>query len=538
MVKRISSQILLVIGLVLALLFSIIFIHNQAYARKDTLIVGVPVSAPGADPDVSTGPEEFRIMMDLYESGIRWPLIPSTASGGKGVRVPDFRGVEPRLWESWKYSPDHKTLTVHLKKGIRSNFGNELTAKDALWTYQRWDALKAIGKFFLNTAIIPSAENVKLIDDYTFSITAERKNPMIMGVHFCGVHTGYHDSTEARKHATADDPWATKWLLQNNASFGPYSVSEWKPGDRIVLKSNPNYFKGEPPIKRVIRKVVPENFSRIAMIKAGTIDVAEDLTPKEIDSLQGAKGVKVVNIPGNMCLMLIMNQKFKPWDNKLVRKALSFAVPQNEIIKTAMYGYAKAMQSTGPSTYPASTPKEDFPYSYDPEKAKQLLKEAGYPNGFDCELSYNVLYPPDEVAATIVKTSLAKIGINVSLKKIPYGAFFTQLWAKEIPFGFYTIQGFVDDPFYEMHLMWRTNGLCNLYSYSNKEVDKLIEEGSAITDWNERKDAYKKIAKMVMDDAPVVWILERNYTIAIRDNIEGWNWTTWGGCYTSELNFK
>jgi peptide/nickel transport system substrate-binding protein len=361
---------------------------------------------------------------------------------------------------------------------------------------------------------------------------------MIVGVHFVNNHAGYHDSTEMKKHATEKDPWAMEWCKNHNASFGPYQVTEWKAGDRIVLDANPNYYKGAPAIKKIIRKVIPESFSRVSMLKAGTIDVARALTPKEIDSLQGVKGVNVINIPGNMCNMLFMNSKFKPWDNKLVRKAVSYAIPREEIIKTAMYGYARPMTSIGPSMYPMASSKNDFPYSYDPAKAKELLKEAGFPNGFDCELIYNPLYSPDEVAATIIKTRLSEVGINVNLKKIPYGTFFTELYRREIPFGFQTIQPFHPDCFYGLTLQWITNGFDNVYSYSDKEVDKLIEEGRGITDMEERTKTGRAIMKKVMDDAPTVWILERSYSYPMRDNIVGWNWTTWEGTYLSEVSIK
>lgn len=534
------NLICMITGVIMVTLLTVLAIPGslQAESKKDTLIVGVPVSASGVDPDVNSGPEEWHILGTIFEPAVRWPMIASNYPGGQGVRVPDFNKVEPRLWESWELSDDQKTLTVRLRKGVLSNAGNEFTTKDVLWTYQRWFTIKGVGKFFLDTANITNPDNVKIIDDYTFSLTADRKNPMILGVHLIYNHSGYWDSTEAKKHATAKDPWAQEWLKTHSASFGAYFIKEWKPGDRIVLEANSNYYKGKPAIKTIIRKVIPESFSRVAMLKSGTIDVARALSPKEIESLKNEKGIKVINIPGNMCNMLFMNAKFKPWDNKTVRQAVSYAIPREEIIRTAMYGYAKPMTSIGPSMYPMALPAKEFPYNYDLDKARALLKKAGFSDGFDCELTYNPLYPPDEVTATLIKSSLSEIGINVALRKIPYGTFVTELYQRDIPFGFQTIQPFHPDAFYGLVLQWITGGFDNISTYSNPEVDKLINEGLEVMDKEKRKEAAYTIIRKVIYDAPVVWILERNYTMALRDNIAGWNWNTWEGTYLSEVSFK
>ncbi len=274
------------------------------------------------------------------------------------------------------------------------------------------------------------------------------------------------------------------------------------------------------------------------MIKQGTIDVATELTPAQINSLKGASGVNVIDIPGNYTLQLQMNNKIKPWDNKLVRQALNYAIDQKAIVGTAVYGYAKPMTSIGPSMYPNATPPTDFPYTYNPDKARQLLAEAGYANGFSVELSYEPIYPPDEVTATIIQSELAKVGITVTLKSTPASAFETQIYTYAMPFALRWMMPFHPDPYYGFSLMWRTGAFDNTENYFNPEVDKLIDQGLSITDPAARKEAGYVIQRTIMDDAPVVFMIQRDYTVAIRDNIVGWNWTTCQGTYYSKVSFK
>ncbi|GAH37115.1 unnamed protein product, partial [marine sediment metagenome] len=303
-------------------------------------------------------------------------------------------------------------------------------------------------------------------------------------------------------------------------------VDEWIAGDRIVLKANPNYHLGEPAVKKVIFKVIPEGSSRLAMIKDGTIDVAYDLNPTQIKSLEGAPGLKAIHVTSNEDMVIIMNNKMSPFDNKLVRQAMNYACPREDIVQTALVGYGLPWKACIPMMYPASTPPEDFPYAYDLDKAKELLIEAGYPDGFDVELSYDADIGAHEVTGTLCKTSLAKIGVNVTLRKTPSGVLSTQLMAKELPFSFWSTQPLSSDPNYAVSLIYYGPAYTNWPSYCNPEVDKLIEEGKTILDPVERTEHHRVIQRMIMDDAPIVFVAEADYMIVIRDNVKGWNWNT------------
>jgi len=283
---------------------------------------------------------------------------------------------------------------------------------------------------------------------------------------------------------------------------------------------------GEPAIKTLIYKVIPESSSRVAMLKDGTIDVAYALSPSELTALKGAPGVKVIQLRSNEACWGLLNNTIPPFDNKLVRQAFNYAIPKAEICETAYLGMADPWQACIPSIYPDSTPPEEFPYSYDLDKAKELLVEAGYPDGFEVDLAYDTGIKAYEVAATLIKTSLAEIGVNVTLRGMPTGTITTKVQAGEMPFALWTDQPMMGDPMYSITLTYYSTSFINYEKYLNPEVDRLVDEGVGILDPEKRYEYYAAVQRIIMDDAPIIFAWEPHYTVAIRDNIKGWNWNT------------
>jgi peptide/nickel transport system substrate-binding protein len=494
---------------------------------KDTLIIGVTDTSPGIDCDIYSHPETWRLLPQVYACGLDYDYALSGQPGGPDVLTPVYGKIVPGLIDEWELSADGKVATFHLKEGVKSAYGNAFTTKDVLWKYQRAFALKAIGMYYATLTNFTSLDQLKIIDDYTFSVTIATPNPLLIDI--MTIHYNYwFDSTEAKKHATADDPWAQEWIKRNGScGLGPYTVTEWIPGDRIVLKANPNYFKGEPAIKNVIFKVVPESSTRLAMLKSGTIDVAYSLTSAEINSLAGTPGVNVIKLATNDTVWCILNNKIPPFDNKLVRQAINCAIPREQICETAYLGYATPWVTPLPGVMGDMTlSPEEFPYNYDLTKAKALLDEAGYENGFTVELAYDAGVPAYETMATLIKSSLAEIGVNVLLTKMTASALTTKVTSYEMPFALLDEMPQLLDPNYVCNNTFHSKAVTHYNNYYNAEVDELIEEGRAILDRTQRIEWHKNIQRIAMGEAPMAWTIQPMYLVAIRDNIKGWNWNT------------
>jgi peptide/nickel transport system substrate-binding protein len=528
---------LLIIGLVMVLVLSLVGacakpapapappIPAPAPPIKDTLVIGIAATPVGIDPDVNAEPAGSDIQGNIYDWGISLKFAPSTQPGMQDVMVPNLRekSLEGALIESWEMASDCSKCTFHLRKGVKSAYGNELTTKDILWKTERNFALKANGEFMYGVINITSVDSLKIIDDYTFELTPNKPTPLLAEM-WSNLYFPIWDSTECKKHATADDPWAHDWVALHGGGFGSYYITEWLAGEEIVAEANP-YAWRKPAIKKLIFRVIPESSSRVAMIKDGTIDVAHWLSPREIDSLVGVPGVKVINLQGNLDLHLVMNQGvFEPFKNKLVRQAIQWAIPQDDVVKLAYYGQAIPWKATIPSLYPG-VDTSGFAYSYNPDKGKQLMAQAGYPNGFEVDLYYNADFIPHETVAILLKDSLAKIGITVNLRKTPAGAFDTGVREKNFPFSLWNDYPCIPDPFYSYGLSYL--GIPHYHCYSNwtnAEIDAMIHKGYDIVDLKERYAFGHELEMKLLDFVGYGMICEQNYTDAIRDNIKGFNW--------------
>ena len=175
-----------------------------------------------------------------------------------GFTYPEFREQKmvPGIIEDRELSGDGKNAVYHLRKGVKSAFGNEFTADDVLWRVERAHAMKAIGSFLQNAANVDDPKQWQKVDDHTVRIVSDKPMPLICKI-LTNLYWYWYDSTEAKKHATADDPWASNWAANAVAAFGPYQIKSWEAGRRVVMEANPNYWQGVPAIKRIIYQVVP-----------------------------------------------------------------------------------------------------------------------------------------------------------------------------------------------------------------------------------------------------------------------------------------
>ena len=190
---------------------------------------------------------------------------------------------------------------------------------------------------------------------------------------------------------TADDEYGDNWIATHAGGFGAYKVTEWTAGKRAVMEANEHYWRGAPKIKKIIWLVVPESSGRLALLEKGQVDIAEELSPDEMLSLKDSQMARPVAVRGNRLMWLILNNKMKPFDDVRVRQAINYLVPRDEIVKNVYHGMAKAWSGVISDVTPGYENLK--PYDFDPEKAKQLLTEAGYAPQvqFNAELSGGAL---------------------------------------------------------------------------------------------------------------------------------------------------
>jgi peptide/nickel transport system substrate-binding protein len=473
--------------------------------------------------------------------------------GEDGTQLLDFNKFDGALAESWSFDNATNTWTFKLRQGVKSCAGNTFGADDVLYTYARAKSISGkapIGYFLASVASVanftpalfaktPEAmerrklgDEVKKIDDHTVQIRQSAPNKLMLPV-MTIFGALIYDSKEMQAHATPDDPWSHDYTNNTNApSFGPYCLESWKKDEEFVAKANPNYYRGKPYFDRVIYRKVPQSANRLAILRTGQAQLVESLNPREIESLRKIPNMKIGGGYLNATMFVLLNFKSKPFDIPAMRKAIAYAMPYQDIIKTSYFGEAKQWHGLVPSAYPGFvTPKAQ--YAYDPQKAKQLLAEAGFPDGKGLEafpeafkLSYvaereSILGP----TATLIQTRLKALGIPVQLDPQPATQLADrQLVKKDLPFSLYDQSKPVGvDPAYAMQLYFVTppRGVNNMTNFTDARLDELFTKAQTEVDTAKRNEFLAEAQEILMDKLAFVPVVENKLQFAMQSRLKG-----------------
>ncbi|MDO5537265.1 MAG: ABC transporter substrate-binding protein [Desulfovibrionaceae bacterium] len=291
-----------------------------------------------------------------------------------------------------------------------------------------------------------------------------------------------------------------------------------------------------PAMKTVIERVVPSAATRRAMLEKGDVDLSLDLPPKDFAELHEAGKVKVEGVPVENCMWFVdMNVTKPPFDNQKVREAVSYAVPYEAIYNSSTYGRAARLFGAESDVPATSEWPQPFPYYTDLQKAKKLLAEAGYPDGFKTTLSYSLGKASlGEPAVLLLQESLAAIGIETTIEKVPGANWRTAMARKDMPLLVDDMGGWLNYADYFFYWNYHSqNGVFNTMSYQNKEMDGYIEEARFAADPAAYDAAVKKCLKKAFDDAPRLPLFQPNLDVAMQKNVQ--NYQYW---FHRQLDFR
>jgi peptide/nickel transport system substrate-binding protein len=303
------------------------------------------------------------------------------------------------------------------------------------------------------------------------------------------------------------------------------------------MEANPHYWRGAPTIKRIIWLVVPESSGRLALLEKGTVDVAEDLSPDELAALKDSKAAEPVAVRGNGQMWLILNNKLKPFDDQRVRQAINYLIPRNDIVKDVYHGMARPWHGVISSVTPGY--EDQKPYDFDPEKAKKLLADAGYANGFEADLVFSAGVPEMENIAVILQSALAKLNVKLDLKKLPVAAHSDLVQTKKAQMALWTDSPIQPDVNYVINLVYTSGplSLVNYNNFSDPDVDKMIESGAPLIDPAARLEHHKGVQQRIQDEAAMGWVVEPYYRVGLSRNLQGFRWYTTQFYLVSQLTF-
>ena len=293
----------------------------------------------------------------------------------------DREKLAPELAESWEVAADGMSCTFKLRKDAKFHDGTPVTAKDVKWSFDRAVKVGGFPTFQMSAGSLEKPEQFVVVDDHTFRIDYVRKDKMLL-FNVAVVVPFIINSELAKKNATAEDPWALAWLRTNEAGGGAYRIESWKPGSETVLARFDDWKSGPlPKLKRIIARDVPSAGTRRAMLERGDADISSGFAPRDFEQIIKEGKVKVSGVPiPNALWYVALNTAKPPFDNVKLRQAVAWAMPYEQIQSSAFFGRAVPMYGGAADVSKPVWP-QPFPYVTDLDKAKALMKEAGFESG-------------------------------------------------------------------------------------------------------------------------------------------------------------
>src|SRR4051794_3363429 len=437
-------------------------------AASAALVLKAPHSAGAATPSDTLilvnemGPNSLETMLPAANDQARmvaWNVYDRLVTHGtktlpNGALGYDATRFEPELAESWEVVDDGKTMVFRIRKDATFRDGSPVTAEDVRWSFERAIAAGGFPAVQMAAGSLTDPKQFTAVDDHTFKITFDKANKLSLPDLAVPVPCVVNKKL-ALQHATSADPYAIEWTQRNDAGGGAFKVQSWKPGDQLILARFDEWKSGPlPQPKKVVFRQIASPGTRRALLEKGDVDISVGLPSKDYAELAAAGKLKVVgtSVQGDL-LFLDMNVKIAPFDNPKVRQAVAWAIPYKEIMDGALYNRGIGMFGADPSTstFPPTWPTPS-PFSTDLDKAKALLAEAGLKDGFETTLSFDLSQATTrEPIALLVQESLGKLGIKVTIEKVPGANWFANMASKKMPFVIAEFYPWLDYPEYHLN---------------------------------------------------------------------------------------
>src|SRR2546428_2398046 len=471
------------------------------------------------DPHAFGSKGDDAVRMANVNQLIRRTVMPGPFPGTQ-INTDKFEGA---LAQSWNNDDANNKVVFKLKPGLKFSSGNPVTAADVKWSWDRsmQSPTSYVGTL-MNMLTVTSTDQIVATGNDTVELHYKQFNPFIWDLLSITV-TAVLDSKTYQAHAAADDQWATKWAANNLAGTGPYVVKEWTHGVQVVLEPNPNHWDtGYPKNAQIIVKVVPDVSNRLLLLQKGDIDVARGIAFKDLKSLDGAAGVKLLTYPTTEVWWMGMNASVKPFDDKRVRQAVAYAFPYQDIIQNVWYGYADPMTSFIPQGMPTHDGSA-WVYKTDVNKAKSLLADAGFPDGIDTRLIVNPANVEDSGSSVWIQSGLAKAGIRVTIDKQNEAAYNASLFStRDAPLFLFNWISYVNDPYYHAFFLLKSDAGTNFSNWKNTEVDSLIASGMYEADATKRESISKQIQGIAADEVPWVYMAQPKEALGMLDGVQNY----------------
>jgi peptide/nickel transport system substrate-binding protein len=481
--------------------------------RPAALLVVIAALLAAAVLAYAQAPRALVVQAVAEPPGLDLTATPASATAGVIlynvqeclVKVDAHGKIVPWLADRW-HTADNRNYTFFLKKGVRFHNGRELKAQDV--------------KFVIERAMNPETKHpypqyyaaigdIIVKDDYTitFSLKSPSANFLL---------------NLARAGSVMYPREAVDTLKSAPIGTGPFTVADWVRGDKIVLKRNPDYHvKGLPKLDQVTYRFIPDPNATLAALKAGDIDVSLfGLGPEHVAELKKDNRFEIIVGETTNDVVMAMNNARKPFSDLRVRRAITHAINRPEVVKLAMFGMGRVIGSNVDPLNPYFIDLANA-VPYDPAKAKKLLTEAGYPNGFSTVLKVSPAYYYTVRAGEVITDQLAKVGVKVKIEQIEWGQWLDRVFCRPA--------SGCKEPDYDLTIIghaeaWDIGNYANpkyYFRYDSPKFQELFAKSETTTDDKARRDLYAQMQKMQADEAPVVFLFIHPRLVATKKGVTG-----------------
>lgn len=497
-------------------------IRESQAADARTLVVASGADAVTLDPQVSFDGQSPLLWRAVYENLLKY----------EG----DTLELVPHLAESFEVSPDGLTYTFKIREGVTFSDGEPLNAAAVKRSIDRQIAVEQGIAFAL-----ASVESVETPDDMTVVLTLTAPSDGALSA-FAGLYAPYIISPKAITENEQDGDLAQGWLRDNMVGTGPFILESYNQSQQAVFSRNPNYWGGwdGDHVDQIIISYVKEPATERLVLEQGEIDIALFLPDDAVEELDGAEGITVTDVPSFNLYYLVLPTREGPTADKKVRQALSYGFDYDTWVNDIMRGKAQQAQGPIPSNFVGFNP--DTPkYSYDPEKARALLAEAGYPDGgFTIPYTYETGYFWKRPLGELFQANMADLGITVDIQELSPTAWADLLSNPETANHAFGLVWWptLNTPYDYMFSLFATaaQGTAgyNWGYFSNPDLDALLDAGTIEPDEAKRMEIYGKAQDLLVDEAPALFVYEKRYRLPMRDTVQGF---VFNGIYIETLNF-
>lgn len=527
-----KSKLFVVLLLTVGLVFSVVGVASAG----STLVFGSSGDAVRLDPADATDGESIQRMDNIFEGLVEYE---------EGSVL-----IQPCLATSWETSADGTEIVFHLRKGVKFHDGTDFNADAVVFSFARqYDTnhpFHQYGQWAYWGWMFGDVEKMEKIDDYTVKFVLKRPNASIM-TSLAMFTVCIVSPTNAEKYK--ED------AFKNPCGTGPFKFVEWVKADHITLEANEDYWRERAKLDKLIFKVIPDPSARLMALELGEVQGIEHLNPADFDRIKANKDLKLLAEPGmNIGYMAIntgygyidANENavrdladeplvktpgyYEPLTKKKVRQAINMAIDKQSIVDNLYMGTAiKAKNGMPPFMLGYNDDIVD--YSYDPAKAKELLAEAGYPDGFEVTLyvmpvSRPYMFDPPKIGEAI-QSYLGAVGIKVNIYQVDWGTYLQETMDGNAQMCLLGWTGDNGDPDNFLNVLYGANA-CSLGTagnygfYTNSTAQALLTAALATYDTEKRATYYKKFQEMIHENACYVYLAHATQSVAFRINVQGY----------------